>query len=193
MMLEINLLPQEGQRSQVTSLQNIYRMPIIWVIGGLVLLHILFSFSVTQFRSFRLSKLNQKLEQLRPQQQERQALQERVNLLRAEESAFQGLGAGTTYLSQRLFALAEAAPKAIWYSELVLDSREGMILRGYAIAQKGIEMSQIGQLVQSLSQSGGFVEDFGAVKIDSIKRTDDEGVEVVEFMLVSGKEELAEE
>lgn len=193
MMLEINLLPQDVRRGQTSSLRQIHRMPIVWILSGILLLNILAFFGSTQVKAFQLSKLNKKLEMLRPQQQQMQRLQDDVNKLRAEESAFQGLGAGTTYLSQRLFALAEAAPNGIWYSELVLDSHEGMILRGAAIAQNGIEMSQIGQLVQSLSQSGGFVQDFGAIKIDSIKRATDENVEIVEFMLVSGKEEAKKE
>jgi Tfp pilus assembly protein PilN len=186
-MIEINLLPASPKHTQALSLRQLYRMPLVWVVGGLVVGHILLLFILVQWRMYRLAKLDEKIQLLRPQQEQVQRMQALVGRLRAEETAFKGLGAGTIHLSERLLALAEAAPSTIWYSELVLDQREGIVIRGMAIAQDGLEMSHIGKLVEALSKTRGFVKDLGSIRIHSINRIFDKQIELVEFSLLSGE------
>jgi len=191
-MIEINLLPRKPGQDQTSSLRQLHRMPLPWIVVGLMVGYVFVLFGWVTWQGRVAATLKDRVAVLQPQQVKVQALQQVVEQLRAQESAFQGLGSGIVRWSDRLSVLAQAAPSTVWYTELILDPLEGVVLQGAAIEQGGKEMAHLRKLNNALSKAPGYGETFGGIRIDSIQRTKDKEIAIIEFVLRGGKAEMGE-
>ena len=181
-MLKINLLPESSGRSSRAALQQLPRLPIAKILAvGLVLFPLLL-WLPTALGRYELKRLTAAIKRLEPKQQELERLQQSLGGLRAQESAFRILR-GQRVWAKRLNTLSDLTPDGIWLSDLLLDFEKGLTIQGFAIGQGGSETGSIGRLVQSLKDSPDFASATKDIQIESIKRTQDRDVELLQFTL----------
>lgn len=183
-MLKINLLPAEARKPVSSALEQFHRTPLMrCIVGGMVLLAALLILPVT-LRKQQLQQLRQQVNALAPKKVELDQLQRGIQRLQAQEAAFREFGKGQGGWATRLNTLSDLTPEGVWFTELALESEHGLIIQGLAISQGGAEMVGIGRLVQDLKADPAFAAAVKDIQIDSIKRTQDREVEMVQFTLV---------
>ncbi|MBI3330542.1 MAG: PilN domain-containing protein [Candidatus Omnitrophica bacterium] len=182
-MLRVNLLPDGARKAALSPLEQLHRTPLMWLAAAVM---VLFAASLTASRALghrRLQALNAKIQALAPKKAEVDQIQRLLQQLRAQEAAFRGLKRGQGLWSKRLNALSNVTPDGVWFTELVLDPAKGLILQGAVIGEGGSEMVRVGQLVQSLQADPDFASAVQDIQIESIKRLQEQEIEVVQFTL----------
>jgi Tfp pilus assembly protein PilN len=190
-MLKINLLPGAAERAARFPLAQFHRTPLLWIVlATLCGLVVLFAVPI-QLRHAGLHRLTARVKQLQPKKAEVDKLQQAVDDLRARETGLRNLRQGAGRWSQRLNALSELIPDGIWYTELMLEPAKGLLIQGSAVGQGGSEMVSVGRLVQDLRAHPQFRSVLKDLQIESIKRVQREGIEVVQFTLAGTLTESA--
>ena len=182
-MLQINLLPESERKATLSHVEQFHRTPLmaIVIIGmAAVLLLLLLPIGL---RRQQLQKLNAEIQALTPKKTELDQLQQMTQRLRAQEAAFAGLQQGQRRWSKRLNTLSTLTPEGVWFTDLALDPARGLVIQGSAIGQGGAEMVNIGRLVQELKNDADFAAAVKDIQIESIKRSQDHEIEIVQFTL----------
>ena len=182
-LLRINLLPEGARRANQQSVQQFYRTPLAGVAGALVLLLALSMQVPLQLNQKQLDALNAKIRRLEPRQTEVKRVQELLGRLRAQRDAFDGLKMGSSSWAQRLNVLSNVTPKGVWFTELSLDRSKGLVIQGMALAAQGPEMVTVTRLVQDLQSDAHFASIFKQVQLESIKRIQQDGFDLVQFTI----------
>jgi len=182
-MLQINLLPESERKVTLSPVEQFHRTPLmaIVVIGmAAVVLLLLLPIGL---RRRQLQQLTAEIQTLAPKKTELDHLQQITQQLRSQERAFQGLQQGQRRWSKRLNTLSTLTPDGVWFTDLALDPARGLVIQGSAIGQGGAEMVHIGRLVQELKNDADFAAAVKDIQIESIKRTQDREIEIVQFTL----------
>ena len=184
-MLQINLLPEEARETSLSSLEQLHRIPLIWIVVGLLIGFGLVLLIPVHFNQRRLNVLTKQIEQLKPKEFEVHKLQQTLNQLKREAAAFEQIKSGNRRAwSQRLNKLSDLTPDGIWFTNLDLDPVKGLVIQGAAIGQGGSEMANVGKLVQDIKGDTEFTSAFKDVQIESLKRVYEKEIEVVRFTLI---------
>lgn len=187
-LLKVNLLPEGARKTALSPIEQFHRTPLMWVIVGVLVAGVLAAAGPVAVRSRRLKHLDAKLQALKPKKAEIERLQKYLQDLRLQEAAFRSLGNGQGLWAKRLNLLSDVTPDGVWYREFNLDQKE-LIIQGSAIGQGGAEMTLVGRLVQDLKGNPDFSSAVKDIQIESVKRTQEKEIEVVQFTLVCGLRE----
>ena len=183
MMLRINLLPPSERKATFSPVEQFHRTPLMWiVIGGMIACALVLLVPIG-LRRPHLHQLNAEIQTLTPRKAEVDRLQDVIKRLRAQEQAFQGLRQGQHRWAKRLNTLSDVTPDGVWFNELAMDQTRGLVIQGSAIGQGGAEMVRIGRLVQDLKSDADFSAAIKDIQIESIKRSQDKEIEIVQFTL----------
>ena len=182
-MLQINLLPESARKNVLSPIEQFHRTPLM-ALAVIVMLAVAGAFlaPITMHRH-QLRQLTQQIQLLEPKKLEIDQVQQLLQQLRAQQSAFQGLSRSAGGWAKRLNTLSDATPDGVWYAELTLSKDNGLLIQGSAISEGGTETVNIGRLVQQLKEDPGFAAVVKDIQIESIKRLQQEEVEVVQFTL----------
>jgi len=182
-MLEVNLLPENARRVALSPVEQFHRTPLmaIVIVGMAGIVFVLWL--PIGLRRQRLQQLNGEIQVLAPKKVELDHIQEVIHRLRRQETAFQGLQQGQYRWAKRLNTLSTLTPDGVWFTDLALDPTRGLVIQGSAIGQGGTEMVHIGRLVQELKNDADFAAAVKDIQIESIKRSQDRDVEIVQFTL----------
>lgn len=182
-MLKINLLPESARKASLSPIEQLHRTPLMWVAAG-VLVGIAMLFAVpSYFREAELRQLQAKSQRLEPKKAEVDRLQQYLQQLRAQETAFRSVKRGHGTWSRRLNILSDVIPEGIWFTDFVLDQTKGLVIQGSAIGQGGGETVSVGRLVQELKANPDFASAVKDIQIESIKRIPEGELELVQFTL----------
>ena len=183
-MLQINLLPEGARKAMLSPVEHFHRTPLMWLSMALVIGFTCSLFIRISLRRGTLRGLNNKIHLLEPKKSALDELQQRLQQLRAQEAAFHGLRHAQGLWSKRLNTLSDMTPEGVWFTELSLDQKKGLIIQGSAIGQGGGgEMVNVGHLVQDLKANLDFSLAIKDIQIESIKRIQEKDVEIVQFTL----------
>lgn len=141
-------------------------------------------FMIAQLRQKHLKALKAQISQLNPKREEVDRVQGLLESLRDQEVAFNALSQEGSSWAKRLSALSKLTPEGVWFSEFSLDVEKGLIIRGLAIGEGGAEMVRVGRLVQDIKASSEFSSVVKDVQIESIKRVQEDSLEIIQFTLV---------
>ena len=183
MLLQINLLPESERKAVLSPVEQFHRTPLMAIVIIGMAAVVLLSLLPLGLRHRQLQKLNAEIQALTPQKTEIDQLQQAIRLLRSQETAFQGLQHGQRRWSNRLNTLSTLTPDGVWFTDLALDPVRGLIIQGAAIGQGGAETGSIGRLVQELKNDADFAAAVKDIQIESIKRSVDREIEIVQFTL----------
>jgi Tfp pilus assembly protein PilN len=182
-MLQINLLPESERKATLSTVEQFHRTPLMAIVViGMAAMVVLLVIPMS-LRRRQLQRLRAEIDTLTPKKAELDQLQEVIRRLHAQETAFQGLEQGQRRWSKRLNTLSTLTPDGVWFTDLVLDPARGLVIQGSAIGQGGTEMVHIGRLVQELKSDANFAAAVKDIQIESIKRTQDREIEIVQFTL----------
>ena len=187
-MLKINLLPESVRKYSISPIEQFHRTPLMWVVVGLMIGIVVLLLLPIAVHGQQLHALNAKVAALQPKKHEVDELQQSLQQLRAEQEAFQGLGKGQGHWAKRLNSLSTLTPEGVWFTDLTLELSTGLVLRGSAIGQGDTEMVGIGRFVQDLKSNAEFSSVFKNIQIESIKRTQDRTIEVIQFTITASLE-----
>jgi Tfp pilus assembly protein PilN len=182
-MLQINLLPESERKTTLSPVEQFHRTPLmaIVIIGRAAFVVVLLI--PLSLRRRQLQHLRTEIQALTPKKAELDQLQQVIHRFRAQETAFQGLERGQRRWSKRLNTLSTLTPEGVWFTDLALDPTRGLVIQGSAIGQGGTEMVHIGRLVQELKNDADFAAAVKDIQIESIKRSQDHEIEIVQFTL----------
>jgi len=181
-MIKINLLP-EAQRKPVSAVEQFHRTPIMWIAFGIVVAIPLLVWAPIGIRQQALRQISAKIQALEPKKKTVDQLQRMLTSLRKQEAAFEGLGKGVDRWAERLNILSDATPNGVWFTDLTLEPKGGLVIQGSAIGQTDPGMVSVTRLVQGLKASPIFTSAVKDIQIESISRTQDGEIEVVRFLL----------
>ena len=182
-LIKINLLPPDKQKAAASSVDQLHRAPITWIVVAVMVILPLFLWVPTQLNRKQLAGLSSQIEALRPRVAEVTQLRQLSDRLRAQEEAFRELGMVHRRWAKRLNILSDMAPNGIWFTEFALDQARGLVIQGSAIGQGGTEMVNIGRLVQDLKSDEDFRTVVRDIQIESIKRFQERDIDIVQFTL----------
>ena len=183
-MLKINLLPPAERKATLSHIEQFHRTPLMWIVVAAMVAFPLFLLLPISFRRQQLQRLTARIQTLTPKKAEVDEMQRATEQLRAQEAAFQGLRESQHRWAKRLNTLSDLTPDGMWFTELALDRKRGLVIQGSAIGQgTGSEMVSIGRLVQDLKADADFSAAVKDIQIESIKRSQDKEVELVQFTL----------
>lgn len=183
-LIHINLLPVAAKASALPAPRDLARMPLTWLIAGLVSITLVFAWAVGAAAALRLGALQRRIAVLEPRKAELDRLQQFVQRLRAQEEAFRGLRSEDRHRwSMRLQELSEATPDGVWYSDLDMDAQKGLVIRGSAVSEGGNEMARINTLVSALKEHKKFSAAVGDLQIESVKARMDGEIDLADFTL----------
>jgi len=182
-MLRINLLPEELRQSTVSPIEQFHRTPLflVIVVGILGILPLLFLAPIG-LRRQQLQQLQGKVARLEPQKMTLDRLQQDLQLLRAQEAAFQGMAKGQGLWAARLNTLSDATPDGVWFTELILEDTK-LVIHGSAISLANPGMVSVTNLVQGLKADAHFMAAVKEIQIESMKRVQEGEVEVTQFIV----------
>ena len=183
MLLQINLLPESERKAVLSPVEQFHRTPLMAIViigmGAVLLLSLL----PIGLRRRQFQELDAQIQALTPKKAEIDQLQQAIHRLRSQETAFQGLQHGQRRWSNRLNTLSTLTPYGVCFTDLALDPTRGLVIQGSAIGQGGTETVSIGRLVQELKNDADFAAAVKDIQIESIKRSVDREIEIVQFTL----------
>ena len=182
-MLQINLLPPSERKATLSHVEQFHRTPLMLILFGILVACPLLLLVPLGLRRQQLDRLNTQIQTLTPKKLELDRLRQLTQQLRAQREAFQGLRGGQHGWAKRLNILSDLTPEGVWFTELALDQSRGLVIQGSAIGQGGVEMVNIGKLVQGLKADADFSAAVKDIQIESIKRAQEKEIEIVQFTL----------
>lgn len=190
-MLKINLLPESARKAGLSPIEQLHRMPLMWIAVVLMVVGALSLVVRVGLGHRALAELNATIQVLQPKKLEVDQIQRLLSRLRGQETAFHSLKKGQELWSKRLNVLSNVTPDGVWFTELTLNPTQGLMIQGSAIEQGGSEMVNVGRLVQDLKADPDFASAIKDIQIESIKRVQDGDIEVVQFTLACALREPA--
>jgi Tfp pilus assembly protein PilN len=139
--------------------------------------------TVVFVRSQTLAHLNRKLAELQPKHAAVEQVRRLLQRLQEQQAVFQELVRSGGEWSKRLNILSDVTPEGVWFTELMLERGERLLIQGAAIGEGGAEMMRVGRLVQDLKANADFSKVVKDIQIESIKRETDRELEIVRFTL----------
>jgi Tfp pilus assembly protein PilN len=182
-MLTINLLQASVRKTGVVTLQQLHRMPLMWVSLALLVAIPLALLIPIHLNRYELTRLTASVQSLEPKRRELDALRRLAQDLQAEEVAFRSLKQEPTLWAKRLNVLSDLTPEGVWLTDLTLDRAKGLVIHGSAVGRQGSDMVNVGRLVQDLKASPEVLAAVKDIQIESIKRVQEREIEVVQFTL----------
>ncbi|HEX9780593.1 MAG TPA: PilN domain-containing protein [bacterium] len=182
-MLNINLLPANMQKAGPSSIEQFYRAPLLWVVLAGMIVWAVGLLGLVGYRHRELAVLEGKVQELAPQRAVVDQLRQFVEQLKRLQTAYAKLGSSGFEWSRRVDAMVELTPDGMWFTDFTFDDKKGFSLEGLAMERSGTEMGAIGRLVQDFQQHPSFSAKFKDIQIDSIKRVQDQDVELVRFLI----------
>jgi len=182
-MLQINLLPPSERTATLSPVEQLHRTPLMWVVLGVLVAVPLLLLVPLGLRRQQLERLNAEIGTLMPKRIELDRLRLLTHQLQAQQTAFEGIRSGEYGWARRLNVLSDLTPEGVWFTDLALDPRRGLVIQGSAIGQGGVEMESISKLVQGLKTNRDFSSAVKDIQIESIKRTQEKEIEIVQFTL----------
>ena len=182
-MLQINLLPESERKATLSPVEQFHRTPLMAIVIISMASLVILLWLPIALRKQQLQKLEHEIEALAPRKAEMDQLQQVIHRLRSQQEAFQGLQQGQRRWAKRLNTLSTQTPDGVWFTDFILDPARGLIIQGAAIGQGGAEMVHIGRLVQELKNDADFSAAVKDIQIESIKRSQDREIEIVQFTL----------
>lgn len=179
-MLRINLLPEESRRG-LSAVEQFHRAPIMLVLIGVLVAIALAVLAPIPFRQRRLAQLTTKVQALEAQKLQVEQLERMVQQLRAEETTLRDVKERRALVSRWLNTLSDATPDGVWFTDLTFDLGKGLIVEGSAISQSDPGMASVTRFVQELKASPAFSSIVKDIQIESIKRTTEKDIEIVQF------------
>ena len=182
-MLTINLLPPSERKATLSHVEQFHRTPLMVILFGVLVLFPLLLLIPLSLRRQQLERLTAEIQTLTPKKLGLDQVRELTQLLRGQQQAFQGLRGGQHGWAKRLNVLSDLTPDEVWFTELAMDQNRGLVIQGSALGQGGAEMVNIGKLVQGLKADADFSSAVQDIQIESIKRSQEKEIEIVQFTL----------
>ncbi len=182
-MLTINLLPESARKSGPSSIEQLHRTPLVLIAAAIMVAIPILVFIPLSLRRQQLQQLNAKIEALKPKKAEVDEIQNFLRRLHEQEDAFRGLGQEQQLWAKKLNILSNLVPDGVWFTELNLDLGKTLVLHGSAVGEGGAETGSVGHLVQSLKENVEFSSGVKDIQIESIKRSQEKEVELVQFTI----------
>lgn len=182
-MLKINLLPETARKTTLSPIEQFHRTPLMWIAAGAMFLLPAFELIPMRISQLQLQQLNGKIQVLEPRRMEVERVQQTLQQLRVQDAAFRGMTKGQSLWSKRLNVLSNVTPDGVWYTDLALDQKKGLIIQGSAISQGDQEMASVTRLVRDLEADTDFSSAVQEIHIESIKREPQGDFEIVQFTL----------
>ena len=112
-LLTVNLLPSSS-RAMPSKLEQLHRTPLMWLLGGSMILLPLGFLIPLSVERYQLQRLTTKLHALEPRKADVDRLQQGLKELRTQETTFQGLKVGQGLWAKRLNVLSDILPEGVW-------------------------------------------------------------------------------
>lgn len=188
-MIEINLLP-EGLRKkraiQFTLPKEYLRSASIIAAALIVILHILIQAFIIA-KSIMLASSDKRMAIIQPQRQLVDEMKSEVQKYKALQDLFSQAGAQRLRSAQVLNLISDAMPQGTWLTELSLFA-EVSELSGACVSAEGLEIVQVGKLLNALKQEPELRRVFPELELASVKRRKVGPTEVVEFVMSAKKQ-----
>ncbi len=181
-MLRINLLPDEARRG-LSAVEQFHRAPITLLVIGILAAIALAMLLPIPLRQRKLTQLASKIEALEAKKLQVEELERRVQQLRVEETILRSLKERRALVARWLNTLSDATPEGVWFTELTFDLDKGLIVQGSAVGQGDPGMANVTRFVQDLKADPEFAAAAKSVQIESIKRTMENDIEIVQFTI----------
>ena len=183
-MIEINLLP-EGLRKkpaiQFTLPQEYLKSALFIAIALIVILHILLQvFIIT--KGTLLASSGRRMALIQPQRQLVDEMKSEVQNYKALRDLFMQAGAKRMRVVKVLNLISDALPQGVWLAELSLSQEAGE-LSGACVSAEGLEIAQVGKLLNALRQEPELMRAFPELELSSVKRRKLGPSEIVEFVM----------
>lgn len=182
-MLTVNLLPEELRKPSLSPIEQFHRTPLMWIMVGMIVALpglVLISIAI---RGRQLHRLNARIAVLDPKKLEVDRLQRVLHTLQVQEAAFQGLAKGEGLWAKRLNTISDVTPEGVWFTEMNLDLAKGLVIQGSAVGGNDAGMLSVTHFVNGLKQDPDFMTAVKDIQIESIKRDQDGGIDIVKFTL----------
>jgi Tfp pilus assembly protein PilN len=180
-LLRIDLMPEEARKVAPSAMQQFHRTPLMALAAAIMVAVPLLLLLPISLKRRQLAALRTQIAALEPRRAELERIQQFLQRLRSQQAAFQGLRKGQDIWSTRLNTLSNVTPDGLWFTDLTLDHKKGMVLQGSAIATSGPEMVTVTRLVQALKSDPEFSQTFRSIQIESIKRVQEGSFDLVQF------------
>lgn len=208
-MIEVNLLPQELRKKQVSQFTPPFLGEILFqaeragftlpkkylnnalllLIAAIALLHLLVQALIIA-KSLMFTYADKQLISIQPQRQLVDEMKGNVQKYKALDDLFLQSGAQRMNIAPVLNFISDNLPAGVWLSEFSL-SKEGWELKGGCVSASGSEMAQIGKLLNALKHEAGISAFFPKLELAQVLRKKYGVVEVVEFAINSPKQAKA--
>ncbi len=182
-MLTINLLPAGVRKASLSPVEQLHRTPLMWIVVTTLVALGCLAWMPIPFRQRQLAQLTANIQVLAPKKQALDQVQQALQRLRSQETAFRGLGQGQRMWSKRLNILSDALPEGVWLTDLALDQAKGLVIQGSAIGQGDPQMTSVTRFVHDLQTDQNFASAMKDISIESIKRVPEGEIEIVQFTL----------
>lgn len=185
MILRINLLPEAYREPPTTSWQQVTRVPLAWLVAGLLVGGLVLLLLVQGLQKTRLARLSSRIQELQSKKRIADGLRETVETLRDQQAVYRYLDGTRSRWAQHLNFFSNVMPEGVWFTELSVDQvTRDFTLQGRAIAQGGEEMVRIGQFVQDLKADAAFSSAVQDLQIEAIRRSQDGEIELIDFTIL---------
>lgn len=192
-MLTVNLLPEELRKPSLSPIEQFHRTPLMWImVGAIVALPGLVLIPIA-IRGRQLQRLNARIAVLDPKKLEVDRLQRVLHTLQVQEAAFRGLAKGEGLWAKCLNTISDVTPEGVWFTELSLDSAKGLVIQGSAVGGNDTAMLNVTHFVNGLKQDADFMTAVKDIQIESIRRDQDGGIEIMRFTLTCALAQRAEQ
>lgn len=216
-MIELNLLPVQLRKKKQTlsfeKLPVVTQGPLKFLIkfpprvlcfyaGGVLLGLYTLALLGVFLSQHRLSTLKKEWEQMMPEREKANRLNQEYAELNAVEKAAQGFRRNFSW-AKKLQELSDSMVRGVWLRELSLAERhrdalpqeggsEGrsphsdklLVLVGTAASAKGDQTALVGRFIRSLKENKEFFVDFTNVELESIKRRAVQSLDVMDFKVI---------
>ena len=181
-MLKINLLPESARKAALSPIEHFHRTPLMKLIAVILVLIPLLLAVPLYFRHQQLLQLNRKIESLQPAKAEVERLQLLMKDLHTQESAYKTLGIGQGLWAKGLNVLSDSLPEGVWFTDLSIDEEKELVIQGSAVGAD--DQSHVGNFVETLKADPNFSSAVKEIKIDSMKRIQQDNIEILEFTVI---------
>ena len=134
-MLRINLLPESARKNTLSPIEQFHRTPLMGIAVAVMVACVLLLLGAVRIRRQQLQRLQAKIQVLEPKKFEVEQLQQFLQQLRSQEAAFQDLRKGQSLWAKRLNTLSDVTPDGVWFTELSLNEKRGLVIQGAAIGR----------------------------------------------------------
>ncbi|MDD5450058.1 MAG: hypothetical protein PHO42_05625 [Candidatus Omnitrophica bacterium] len=198
-MIKINLAPEEVKKEQkpktgfefeMPKLDAKFLKPAVYVLAGLIGLHILFGLSIAA-KAVSLGSLNAKLQRLQPQRLEVEAVDSNIKTVEKTVLPIRQLIEKKVAWAKELNELSDSMTPGIWLTKLFIetqakDAAKGeyarvLTLEGSAASLYGDETALVAKFVKALQTDKDFSRYFSELKLGPMEKGVLENIPVMNF------------